>query len=100
MAIEELKELLEDKTIAQKCRLRLEHKAVRFYDNGKRTNGEIAKCVAIPVNQVKLFKKLGLHAWTPFLHPEIYCRWVGSQYGESFGDSARAWEAKRTGTEK
>ena len=93
--IERFKKFLEDKSIIKKCELRMEHKAVKYYDRiRKRTDAQLSKVLCLPVSLVRFFRKTDFDLWDAVLDKRIYYRWVAYEFGESVEISVRNWEAR------
>ncbi|MGB2698600.1 MAG: hypothetical protein WBD28_12185, partial [Candidatus Zixiibacteriota bacterium] len=90
--IEKFKGPLEDKSLIEKCQLRMEHKAVKYYDRTrKRTDAQLAHALCLPVSQVRFFRNTAFEFWDAVLDKRIYYRWVAYEFGETVEISVRNW---------
>lgn len=93
--LEKFQKLIEDKSLIEKCQLRMEHKAVKYYDGvRKRTDAQLAKALCLPVSAVRFFRNTDFEVWDALLDRRIYYRWVAYAFGETVEISVRNWETR------
>ena len=85
--LEKFNELLKDKTLIQKCRVRLDHETVRYCNNGKRTKAQITEHTKIPLSLVSLFLEVPVEIWDSVMRKEEYWEWIGREFGPSVKES-------------